>query len=317
VFLHQGRPQGAGGAQLGDLHEEVHADVEEEAEPGREGVDREALGQRRAHVFEPVGQREGELLHQRRAGLLDVVAGDRDRVEARHLLRGVFDDVGDDPHRGLGRVDVGVADHELFEDIVLDGAAEARPRDALLLAGRDEHGEDRQHRAVHRHRHRHLVERDLIEQDPHVLDRIDRHARLADVAGDARMVGIVAAVGRKVEGDRQPLLPAGERLAVERVRVLGGREAGILADRPRALRVHRRARAAGERREAGQRADMFEALQVFRRVERLDRNPLRRVPGEVIEAAGLQLALGELAPVVQRRVVEVGHQGASLWCTAQ
>ena len=85
---------------------------------------------RGAHVLETVGEREAELLHRGRAGLLHVVAGDRDRVELRHVLRRVLDDVGDDPHARCGRIDVGVADHELFEDVVLDGPGE------LLLARR-------------------------------------------------------------------------------------------------------------------------------------------------------------------------------------
>ena len=54
---------------------------------------------------------------------------------------------------GLGRVDVGVADHELFEDVVLDGPGELLLGDALLLGGDDVAGQDRQHRAVHGHRH--------------------------------------------------------------------------------------------------------------------------------------------------------------------
>ena len=40
-----------------------------------------------ADVLDAVGERVGELEVGRRPGLLDVVAGDRDRVEARHLLR--------------------------------------------------------------------------------------------------------------------------------------------------------------------------------------------------------------------------------------
>jgi hypothetical protein len=61
--------------------------------------------------------------------------------------------------------------------------------DSLRLRARpaprrdDVAGQDRQHRAVHGHRHRHLVERDAVEQDLHVLDRVDRDAGLADVAG--------------------------------------------------------------------------------------------------------------------------------------
>ena len=72
-------------------------------------------------VLDAVGERVGQLQVGRRPGLLDVVAGDRDRVEPRHLLRGEREDVADDLHRGLGRIDVGVAHHELFEDVVLDG----------------------------------------------------------------------------------------------------------------------------------------------------------------------------------------------------
>ena len=40
-FLHQLRPQHARGAKLGDLHEEIHADAEEERQPRREAVDGE------------------------------------------------------------------------------------------------------------------------------------------------------------------------------------------------------------------------------------------------------------------------------------
>ena len=54
-------------------------------QPPGEVVDVHPGRDRRLHVFLAVGQREAELLHQVRAGLLHVVAGDRDRVELRHL----------------------------------------------------------------------------------------------------------------------------------------------------------------------------------------------------------------------------------------
>ncbi len=125
---HQPRPEETRGAQLRDLHEEIHADAEEERKPRREIVDGETLGQRGAHISKAVGERESELLHAGRAGFLHVIAGDRDRIEARHALGREIDDVGDDPHRRLGRIDVGVPHHELFEDVVLDGAGELRRR---------------------------------------------------------------------------------------------------------------------------------------------------------------------------------------------
>ena len=92
-----------------------------------------------------VGQREGELQRLVRPRLLHVVAGDRDRVELRHVLRRVLDDVADDPHARLGRVDVGVADHELLEDVVLDGPRELLRLNPLLLGRSDVERQHRQH----------------------------------------------------------------------------------------------------------------------------------------------------------------------------
>ena len=78
-------------------------------------------------------------LHRRRGPrLLDVVARDGDGVELGHVLAGVGEDVSDDAHARLGRVDVGVADHELFEDVVLDRPGELLLLHALLLPGHDE-----------------------------------------------------------------------------------------------------------------------------------------------------------------------------------
>ena len=152
--------------------------------------------------------------------------------------------------------------------------------DALLLGGDDVAGEHRQHRAVHRHRHGHLVERDAVEQDLHVLDGVDGHAGLADVADDPRVVAVVAAVGGEVEGDREAHLPGGEVGPVEGVRLLGGGEAGVLADRPRAVRVHRGPDAPDEGVEPGERADALEPLEVGGGVERLHRDALGRDPGQ-------------------------------------
>ena len=92
----------ARGAELGDLHEQVHADAPEEAEARREIVDVEPVGLGGADIFHAVGERVGELLNRRRPGLVHVIAADRDRVELRHLRRAISDDVADDPHAGSG-----------------------------------------------------------------------------------------------------------------------------------------------------------------------------------------------------------------------
>ena len=44
----------------------------------------------------------------------------------------------------------------------------------------------------------------------------------ADIADHARMIGVIAAMGRQIEGDRQPGLSGGEILPIEGVGVLRG-----------------------------------------------------------------------------------------------
>ena len=193
--FHQLHPQQPGGAELGDLHEEVHADVEEEAQARREVVNVEALAQRGADVFEPVGKRKRQFLDDGRAGFLDVIAGNGNGIELGHVLGRVFDDVGNDAHGGLGRIDISVADHELLENVVLDGAGKLLRGNALFLAGNDKARQHRQHGAVHGHRHAHLVERDAVEQDLHVLYGIDGDPGLADIADDAGVIRIETPVG--------------------------------------------------------------------------------------------------------------------------
>ena len=131
-LLHDLGPEQAGGPHLGDFHEVVHADSPEERQPGRERVDAHACVHSRTQILQSVGQRVRQLDVGRRAGFLHMVARNGDRVEFRHVLRRVFEDVGDDLHREFGRVDIGVADHELLEDVVLDRAAQLLERATLL-----------------------------------------------------------------------------------------------------------------------------------------------------------------------------------------
>ncbi len=244
AVAHQRRPEPPGGAELRHLLEEVVVGVEEEGEARAELVRREARLDRCGAVGDPVRERERELLDGRRAGLSDVVAGDRDRVPARDPLRAVGEEIRGQSHRRPRREDVVPARDVLLEDVVLHGAAERRPRHALLL--RDELVEQEEERRgrVDRHRGRDLAERDRVEEDAHVLERVDRDARAADLAERVRIVRVVAELGRQVEGDREPRLAPLEQVAEAPVRLLGGREAGVLADRPGPAPVHVRIRPA-------------------------------------------------------------------------
>ena len=94
---HPAGPDPAGGAELGDLLEEVQVRVEEEGQAGREGVHVQAAGQAQLHVAEAVGEGVRQLLRGRRAGLADVVAGDRQRLVRRDVGGAVLHQVADQP----------------------------------------------------------------------------------------------------------------------------------------------------------------------------------------------------------------------------
>ena len=76
----------------------------------------------------------------------------------------------------------------------------------------------------------------------------DRHADLADLAAGTRVVGVVAQLGRQVEGDGQAGLAARQVVAEQFV---GGRRGGVARvgpeqPRPVALRRGRRGPAAAD-----------------------------------------------------------------------
>ena len=199
----------------------------------------------------PFASVKRELLHRRRAGLADVVAGDRDRVPGRDPFGAVREQIGRQSHRRSRRKDVVPARDVLLEDVVLHRAAQRFTADSPPL--RHELVEEQQQRRgrVDRHRRRDLVERNAVEQDLHVGERVDRDAGAADLACGVRIVGVVPELGRQVERDRQPRLAAGEQVAIALVRLLGRGEPGVLADRPGPAPVHVRVRAARERKLTG------------------------------------------------------------------
>ena len=243
-------------------------DVEEEREPVADVVSAQATApDDLLDIGDPVGEGEGEFLRRRRAGLANVVAADRDRVETRHLGRAELDHVGDDAHRRCGRGDPLLLRDELLEHVVLDRAAERVPGDAAAAGDREVHREQDRGRAVHGHRRRHLIERDPVEEDLHVLDRRHRHALAADLATRARVVGVEAHQRGHVEGGREPVLTLAKQEVEAVVGVLRRAESGELAHCPAPAAVHRRIGAAQEREDSG-RARV--AARVLRSVDRFE-----------------------------------------------
>ena len=205
-------------AQLGVLLDEAHAGIDEERDAREDPAHErfvDALADRIEHR-DRVAERVGDLLYRRRARLLQVVGADVDRVPARDLCHRVGDHVGGQPHRRCGRERIGAAREELLDDVVLRRALQDRLVHAVLLGGDDVERQQPGRRRVDRHRRVHRLQRDAVHQLRHRCAVADRHADLADLAARELVIGVVARLGRQVEGDRQP------RLALREVRAVQG-----------------------------------------------------------------------------------------------
>ena len=107
-----------------------------------------------------------------------------------------------------------------------------RALDAVLLGDRDVEAEQPGGGRVDRHRGVHLVERDPVEELVHVALVGDRDADLADLAAGEDVVGVIAGLGRQVEGDREAGLALGEVAPVELVGAAGVGVARVGAHHP-------------------------------------------------------------------------------------
>ena len=138
------------------------------------------------------------------------------------MLAGVIENIRDDPHRGFGRINIGVPHHELFQNIVLNGACQLLGLNALLFSGHHIKRQDRQNSAVHGHRHAHLVQGNAIKQGAHIQYAVDGHTRHAHITRHTLMITVIAAVGGKIKGDRQALLARSQIATVKGVAVFRG-----------------------------------------------------------------------------------------------
>ena len=110
---------------------------------------------------------------------------------------------------GSGGKDELVLGVKLLEDVVLQGAAQVLPVDALIPGVGEVKRHDHDGWGVDGHRHRNLAEVDAVVQLGHVVERVHRDAEPADLAERARVVAVEAHEGRQVERGAQPVLAAG------------------------------------------------------------------------------------------------------------
>ena len=151
ALLHDTGPQSARCPELGHLLKQVVVAGKEEGKPAGEGIHIKPHVNGCLNIGDAIGQSKGQLLSSGGPGLPYMVAANADGVPARHMLPAISEDIGDQPHRGAGREDIGPAGNILLQDVVLNGAIELRRINPLLFGQGDIHRQKDGGGGVYRH----------------------------------------------------------------------------------------------------------------------------------------------------------------------
>ena len=173
----------------------IHANRPKEGKAWRKIVNVQSRLHPRAQVLPAIGQGVSQFQVGGGARFLHVVPTDGYGIELGHVLCRVSKHIGDDAHRLLRWINVGVAHHELLEDVILNGATELFGLEALLFSGYNIKGHDGDDGAIHGHGNRHFIQGNLIEEDLHVLYAIDGDSCFTYVALHPLVIGIITPVG--------------------------------------------------------------------------------------------------------------------------
>ena len=233
-LFHDLCPKHTSRTHLGNFHKVIGTDSPEERQTRSKSIDIYACGNTGTKVFKTVGQRISQLNVCRSSRFLHVVTGDRDRVELRHLLRSIFENIGYDLHGECRRINISITHHEFFQDVILDSTCHFFQFSTLFQTGIDIECQNWKNSTIHSHGHRHLVQRNTIEKNLHILQWADRYTGLAHITYHTFMVRVVAAMCSQVEGYRQTFLSGSQITTVECIWFFSCRESGILTDCPRA-----------------------------------------------------------------------------------
>ncbi len=241
----------------------IHTDSPEERQTRCKSINVHSGIHSGTQIFQSVCQRISQFDVGGCTCFLHMVTGNRNRIELRHIFGRVFKNIGDNLHGKLRRINVRVTHHELFQNIILNGSGQLIQRSSLFQTGNNVECQNGQHSTIHSHGYGHFVQRNLIEQNLHIQNRIHSYTGFTYVTDYTRVVGVVTAVRCQVERYRQSFLSGSQVTAIESVGLFCRRESGVLANRPGTQRIHSRIRSAQIRRNTGYIVQMFHTFQIL------------------------------------------------------
>lgn len=181
--------------KIGNLNEEINEDGEEERKKEWKIIEIEEIIERRKKILEKVGKCEGKIMKKCRERIMNVIEGDGNGVEIRNLMRSIGDDVRNDKNGGLRRIDIGVEENEIIENVVMNGEGKMWEGKEMLLEREDEIGKDRDKRKVNGNGKGNILKRNEIEKDFNVIEGVDRKEGIEEIELKERVIDVIEEVG--------------------------------------------------------------------------------------------------------------------------
>ena len=148
------------------------------------------------------------------------------------------DQIGSQAHRRPRRIHIGAARDVFLEDIVLHRPAELRAIDFPFVGHRDVKAEQDCSRGIDRHRSGDAIERNVLEEQAHVLEGANGDARASHrPSGAADDLGRDPSGIGRIECHRQARLALREQEPIARIRLRSAAEARVLTHGPQAAPV--------------------------------------------------------------------------------
>ena len=264
----------------------------------------------RPQIRNPGAEQESEILHRTGAGVVIGRAVHLGRGHARRVGGGPGGQIGHVAERARQRHRQRPLAHQRAERIGAEPAAQGLAAHAVGLRRRDMQGGGRQERGPGLQPHPGGVEPHPLERLRQIARAGNRHPAVCVQSFGARVVGIQAVAGGRIEAQGHRGGAAGE--VVEDLRVRPRRIGMIrfLADIPAMLRIAQRRGRPGERREARHAGGIVAGREDGLGVQRLQVDPVIAAGNHAFfEGRALQVGCDALAP---RGVIDRGKIRARL-----
>ncbi len=145
------RPQQAPSPEFGYFGDQIHPGGPKKRKPWAKFIQTQAGTNPSTEVFHAIRQGVGQFQFGRCTGFVHVVTRNANGVEAGQRAGTIAKYFGNDLHGRTRRVDVGVTNHKLLEDIVLNGSAQLMRWNPAFFGGNNKKRQDGDHSSVHGH----------------------------------------------------------------------------------------------------------------------------------------------------------------------